>query len=115
MPVTPGDASPRRNMLFAVLLLLPVLGGDVWGAVSASAAASGINTRPPPAPSPATVPQSLDNGVRMVTHPVSIERLHHLRGHDPLHGHRPVAAIERVVSIDDAIVLGRGESLHVRE
>ena len=114
MPVTPGDASPRRNMLFAVLLL-PVLGGDVWGAV---------RRRPPrpestpdrhPPPSPAAVPQCLDNGVRMVTHPVSIERLHHLRGHDPLHGHRPVAAIERVVSIDDAIVLGRGESLHVRE
>ena len=44
----------------------------------------------------------------MVAHPVSIERLQHLRGHDPLHGHRPVAAIERVTSIDDAIVLGRG-------
>ena len=31
--------APRRNMLFAVLLtslslLLPVLGGDVWGAVA---------------------------------------------------------------------------------
>jgi uncharacterized protein (TIGR02246 family) len=34
MPVT-----PHRNILFAVLLLLPVLGSDVWGAVSASTAA----------------------------------------------------------------------------
>jgi hypothetical protein len=29
MPVT-----PHRNILFAVLLLLPVLGSDAWGAVS---------------------------------------------------------------------------------
>ena len=44
MPVTPGDASPRRNMLFALLLVLPVLGGGVWGAVSpvpAAASAAG--------------------------------------------------------------------------
>ena len=43
--------APRRNMLFAVLLtplslLLPVLGGDVWGAVSAPTAVSAAGTTP---------------------------------------------------------------------
>ena len=46
MPVT-----PRRNMLFAVLLtslplLLPVLGGDAWGAVSEPTAVSAAGPTP---------------------------------------------------------------------
>jgi uncharacterized protein (TIGR02246 family) len=43
--------APRRNMLFAVLLtslplLLPVLGGDVWGAVSEPTAVSAAGPTP---------------------------------------------------------------------
>jgi uncharacterized protein (TIGR02246 family) len=43
--------APRRNMLFAALLtslslLLPVLGGDVWGAVSAPTAVSAAGPTP---------------------------------------------------------------------
>jgi ketosteroid isomerase-like protein len=46
MPVT-----PRRNILFAVLLsavllLLPMLGGDVWGAVSVPTAVSAAESPP---------------------------------------------------------------------